>query len=227
MNKLILAALGLSETASEAEVLAAIQALGRTMEDIVELTGIDEPRDAVAQVKVWKNDAATSGTKIQQLSTDLAASKAEAKKQTLTGRVDKLIADKKIAPAERDFAISLGMESDKAFDNYLATRPPLVLPEPRQQLKPQDGGGTVAAGATQGGTVNDTDLSAEELETIEKLGVTPESYVANRKLVKKFPRGIPASLTPLQMKAAGLNDGDIVALNLPVKAAPGARLAAG
>ena len=120
MNKEICAALGLSETATENEVLASINALKTQANSAkpVDLTAY-APRADLAQME---QRAVAAETALQERN-------AQDLKNKATAAVEKAIADRKIAPASKDAYIAMCATED-GFSNFtkIMESSPVIIP---------------------------------------------------------------------------------------------------
>lgn len=120
MNKEICAALGLSETATENEVLASINALKTQANSAkpVDLTAY-APRADLAQME---QRAVAAETALQERN-------AQDLKNKATAAVEKAIADRKIAPASKDAYIAMCATED-GFSNFtkIMESSPAIIP---------------------------------------------------------------------------------------------------
>lgn len=159
--KELLKALGLSETATEAEALAALAALKTNHQgELVALKGA-APDPAkfveVATLSAVQGELATART-------ELAGLKAEKH----TAEVDKVVTAAltagKLTPATEAWARSLGKSDLAALTAYVEAAPVVVKPGETQSggKKPEGSGGT--------------NLSDAQLAVCRQMGVSPEDY---------------------------------------------------
>lgn len=120
----VLIALGLSENSTEAD---AVGVVGRakeaatqdksTVTQIMSIVGAASASEAIGKVAGLRDEAAKTAT--------LSARVVELESGLRRKEVEAIVGEKVTAgfltPANRDFAITLGMESPKSFDAYLAT----------------------------------------------------------------------------------------------------------
>ena len=99
----------------------------RTITSLCEIFGVDKAADAIALAKVARDDA----KRVVELSAQLAELERARVLADVTAQVDEAIRARRIAPAERDFAIELGSSTPAAFAKYLATRVELVATSPK------------------------------------------------------------------------------------------------
>lgn len=157
----LLKALGLSETATEAEALAALAALKTNHQgELVALKGT-APDPAkfveVATLSAVQGELATART-------ELAGLKAEKH----TAEVDKVVTAAltagKLTPATEGWARSLGKSDLAALNAYVEAAPVVVKP-----------GETQSGGKKPDGS-NGTSLSDAQLAVCRQMGVSPEDY---------------------------------------------------
>ena len=161
----LLAALGLPETATEDDAIAAVEKLRGNVE-IAENRAKSPPSLEKFVPRADYDLALNRATKAE---TDLAAaSKAQVEKE-ITGLVDEAIAAGKIAPAAKDFYLaSCRAEGGvKLFQDFIAKAPV-------SEAVKSSGLDDKAAGADQ------SKLSADEIATCRALGVTEAEFSAAR-----------------------------------------------
>lgn len=158
--KSILKALGLPETATEAEALVALQAIQSGNQQVVTLTGKSSMAEALGVLQAHKAAA-------EQVTT-LTAKVAELEGQIADGEVTKLIeqgkADGKIPPALVETLTAMGKQNIATLKSYLE-HAPKVAPT-----------GSHTPPGADGGPVT---LSVEELAVCKQMGITPEQYKAH------------------------------------------------
>lgn len=161
MNELLkklLAALGLHETATEAEALSAVASLNSNVAALT--TKVDAPDPAkfvpVATLTALQGENAGLQTKLAALQTEVEG-----------GKLEQVIADGKaagkITPATEAWARDLGKSNMASLSAFLESAPVIVKP-----------GETQSGGASQGGGL--AALSAEQLKVCELLGVSQEDF---------------------------------------------------
>jgi hypothetical protein len=174
---------------------------------VLSVTRTDSRKDAVAQIGVWKTEAA----KVPALEAQITEAAKVGRRAEVLGIVEKLVAEGKMWPSEKDGYVELGIESPKVFDRQVALRTAVIVP--REQKKPEGDG--AAGGGGAGGAPQDTGiagLSAEELMVCHKRGTDPIKYLANKKLEAKWgglvavtkAQALQAGLTADEMLAAGI-----------------------
>ena len=176
--KNILIALGLSEGASEADAVGALarlkdaagqdkQAIGQ----ILSIVGSASLPEAIGNVAGLRDEAA----KVNELSGKVKELTDGLRKKEVESIVGEKVTAGFLMPANRDFAISLGMESPKAFDAYLLTLTSQVT------VDTKGGKDKPAEQAGKG-----SKLSAVELSICKQLGLTADEYLESE------DPGIPA-----------------------------------
>lgn len=157
--KALLLALGLPETATEAEALAALSALRAN--HTAALTAAAVPDVAkyapIATLSAVQGELAAANTKLAALT---------AEKQT--AEVDAVVAEAltagKLTPATKDWATGLGKSDLAALKAFIAAAPVVIKPG-----ETQSGG--------QGGTGNGTAaLSADQLKVCAQLAISPDDF---------------------------------------------------
>ena len=129
----------------------------RTIVELCEAFGVEKAADAVALAKVARDDA----KRVVQLSAQLAELESAAVLADVTAQVDEAIRARRVAPAERDFAIELGTATPAAFAKYLATRVELVAMSPK---------------TPPAGLVATTTLDPHVAKILRMVEVSPEAY---------------------------------------------------
>ena len=156
--KQLLAALGLQETATEAEALSAVASLKTNVASLSAQVAAPDPAKFVpiATLSALQGEHA-------QLQGRLAALSAE----VTGGKLDKIVADGlatgKLTPATEAWARDLGKKDVAALSAFIAAAPVVVKPG-ETQTGGQGEGGKIAA------------LSAEQKKVCELLGVSEAEY---------------------------------------------------
>lgn len=157
--KTLLKALGLPETATEAEALAALTALQASGQSFVALTGKASPAEAMGVLQAWK----ASTEQVATLSSQVTELQAKLDQQ----KVDEVIAAGKAAgkvtPAMEPELRKMPLATLSSFLEVA----PKVAPEASHQ-------------PPSGGNVN-TVLSAEDRAVCAQLGMKPEDFLAHKK----------------------------------------------
>lgn len=171
LPKAIATALGLAETAAETEIVArcssAVQAeagLGRVA------AHMQLPATASADDVIRAVSAATTPDpakyvpreQYDQLSVSLQA----AQKKDGERVVDQLIADGKLAPAQKEWAVSYHSRDAAGFQQFASGLPVIIQPGAHAQGEGRAGGST-------------RELTAEEKAVCSNLGITPEEFIKN------------------------------------------------
>ena len=158
MKKEICAALGLPETATDNEVLAAISAL-KTQANSAQTVDLAAyaPRADLAQME----------TRAVTAEKALAEKNAEELKNKATAAVEKAVADRKIAPASKDayLAMCATEEGLSSFTKIMESSPALIP------------AGASAAAGTPPATETQAELNAEEESICKAMGYTREEWL--------------------------------------------------
>jgi phage I-like protein len=149
--KTLLALLALKDTASEAEAVAAVNALFATAKEnkaeiealkaklsegdkeIVTLAGAKDRSEAVTKFGALQAALKDSTAQVTVLSAKLEKLEAERLEAEVTSLVAEGMREGKIAPAQKDLWLKTGRASLSILKEYLSTAPKLVATEP---LKP-------------------------------------------------------------------------------------------
>lgn len=154
----LLAKLGLSDSASEAQAITAFEHIVGTSRKLIEATGAATEGEALGTVSAWK----ASHERVGELNARLAKIEAETAKAEVKALVDAAIKDGKATPAQRDSLMLMSPETLKAF---VAAAP--VIHKPAKD--PQAEGPSA------------TTLSAEEQEICRKMGRDPKQFLEAKK----------------------------------------------
>ena len=159
----ILAALGLPETATEADAAAHATKLVALMRT----TGADSPEAAAGTVSAWKN----SHERLAATVAELAAVQAEKVRAEITTLVDAAIVDAKITPGQRQMMIDQGIAQPEFLRSFLATASPIapVAKPAKQPAEPPAGGLTEAEARVAKLTGNNTAELAKHKAREDKL----------------------------------------------------------
>lgn len=162
MNKDICAALGLAETASENDVLAAINALKVHANSA---QAIDFAAYAPRADLTMMEQRAVAAEK------QLAELNAARFKETVTAAVEKAIKERKIAPASRDEYIALCSTDAELerFNRIMAQSPEIIS------------SGESAAAGTPPASASDVELNAEDEQMCKALGYSKEEWLEMKK----------------------------------------------
>lgn len=158
MNKEICAALGLAETATENDVLAAITAL-KTQANSAQTVDLAAyaPRADLAQMEA----------RAVQAEKALAEMNAAQLKEKATAAVEKAIADRKIAPASKDEYIAMcSSEAELERFNLIMAKSPEIIPA-----------GASGAAGTPPAAETQTELNAEDETFCKAMGYTREEWL--------------------------------------------------
>lgn len=186
MNPLLLAliaALGLGKDTTEEQAIAACSALKPKLDTLDALTtalgvkpGDDVSTTAIAACSALKAQAAAATPDpakfvgvdvVETLKTQLAALTAENTNRKVDELVAAGLADGRLLPAQKDWAIGLGKTNLAALSGYLETATPLAAL-----------GGTQTGGLPPAGGKDESGLTATELAVCSATGVDPKDFAA-------------------------------------------------
>lgn len=177
--KSLIGILSLAADSNEAQVIEAVGSLrARSLSlsepskledsgldrDLAALTGQTDKSEILGTVKTWKRSA-------DKYDAEAAKTKAltdELRVRDVTKQVDGKIAEGKVLPSDREFAIELGVESPGAFEKFMAGKTAPVVNLSRD-LDPKP------PAATKTET-----LTAEERQFVKLLGITAEEFLATK-----------------------------------------------
>jgi phage I-like protein len=181
----LLSALGLAAGTTEAQALAAVTALKTKAETppgkpaalsaavatALGLTGEADEAAALSAVAAIKSKAtgldATTMTTIQTLQGQVATLTAKINDGEVTTLVDGAIAEGKLLPAQRDWALQLGKTSVAQLSGYLATAPKVAA-----------GLGATQTGGNPPAADGKPAPDATQLAVLSAMGLTPEQFAA-------------------------------------------------
>lgn len=122
--KNVLSALGLSDNATEADAVVALARLKessaqdkKAIDQVLSITGTTSLSEAIGVVAGHKEEAG----KTKALTARVTELESGLRRKEVESVVGEKVTAGFLTPANRDFAITLGMESPKSFDAYLAT----------------------------------------------------------------------------------------------------------
>ena len=164
MNPLLLAALSLSATATEQEVLAALAKLTPFRTEVFTLTGKSDLDEAVKMLKAWKDEAA----KVPELTAKIAAMKAKKEAKKLESLVTDAVAGGYCPPSMKDEMLEMGRKSGSEF-----LKKTLKSLKKLSGVKGDEGGDRELPRKT--GAVT-TELTKEQLEVCRMLNLDPAVY---------------------------------------------------
>ncbi|HEY0155462.1 MAG TPA: phage protease [Longimicrobium sp.] len=173
--KSIPTALGLAETAAEAEIVARCSSAVQAQAGLARVaTHLQLPATATADEVITAVNSATAAAadpakfvpieQYQQLSTALHS----AQTREGTRLVDRLITDGKLIPAKREWALSYHTRDPQGFATFADGLPKIIQ---------EDAGG---GGGGGGGTGGAAKLTAAELAVCSALQQSPEEFIKNR-----------------------------------------------
>jgi len=167
--KALLAALGLPETATEAEALAALAGLKSAHQgELVALKGahLATPPDPAKYIEVAALTAVQGD--LSAARTELAALRAEKGSAEVDAVVTAALAAGKLTPATETWARNLGKSDLAALKAYVEAAPVVVKP-----------GATQTGGAGQGGAGN-SQPSAVDVAVMKALGLSAEQFAVGK-----------------------------------------------
>lgn len=128
--KTLLTALSLKAEATEAEALEALtriqddrRKLDEQLKELVALTGKASFAEAKGAIEAGKQAIAT----VERQAKELAALKAAETEREVVAMVDKAVADGKLAPAQREWALATGRKDIAVLRGFLDTAPVVAL----------------------------------------------------------------------------------------------------
>jgi ATP-dependent Clp protease protease subunit len=175
MFKALLAKLGLSDSATEAQAIVAFDAMVGTSRKLIEITGAATEAQALGTVTAWK----ASHDQVADLNARVQKAEAEKAQAEVKALVDAAIKDGKAAPAQRDSLMLMTPEALKAF---VAAAPVIHKPHTDKAVE-----------------MDATTLTAEELDVCRKMNRDPKDFLASKK--KAIEEGRAPSAGTLQLLA--------------------------
>jgi phage I-like protein len=136
--KSIAKALGLPEDASEAEILIAMNAVLSTNSALVAASGAAKPEDAIATITTMRSSTGKVDPALY-VQADITALQATVATDKAETDVSQAIADGKIQPALKDWAIDLHKSNITAFNAFLAKAPVLTMSQRATIIPPNAG----------------------------------------------------------------------------------------
>jgi phage I-like protein len=173
--KKLLARLGLTETATEAEMLSAVEALAKPAAPALPaalcgVLGVQPGADEVAVMAALNAALLSSGQSSAQamaaLQGQFTALQAQINGQTVEALVEKALEDGQIVPAAKQAFIDIGKKDLAALQGVLAVQPKLPSGAQTGGKDPAPNGGTAA-------------LSADDHQILRRMGVSAEAYKAH------------------------------------------------
>ncbi|MDH1792896.1 phage protease [Stenotrophomonas sp. GD03819] len=178
--KAFLAALGLPETTSEADAIAACSSLTTSLGVLrrlqAELGAEGEPAVAACSALKTQATATPDPTKfvpiaaLEEVRGQVAALSAERTADKVSALVEDGLADGRLLPSMKDWATDLGKKDLAALSSFLDKAGPIAA------LTSTQTGGRKPAGAT-----NEHGLDAAEMAVCSATGVTPEAFAKSKK----------------------------------------------
>jgi len=184
--KNVLTALALAATASEADATSAVVVLrderdaakrtAAAMEaELLTLTDSKSAGEAKGRIAAWKESAAqvaTLSASLKAAEDKLAAHDAEAKSAKVLGMVEAGIKDGKIAPAQKEYFLSMGRKDVEMLSGYLGTAVPMVATAP-------------IAKPAGGEDKHEVTLTDTEKKVAKKMGISEADFIATKKAHEK------------------------------------------
>lgn len=164
--KALLIALGLSESATEADALAALSAIRAS--HTTELTALKGAAPDPSKYVPVSTLTALRG-ELDASRSELVALKSAARVAEVDGVVSQALSDGKLTPALEPWARDLGKSDLEALKSYLASAPVGIKP-----------GETQTGGKPGSGTATGAAATADELAVCKALGIKPDDFVAAR-----------------------------------------------
>jgi ATP-dependent Clp protease protease subunit len=177
MFKALLAKLGLSDAATEAQALAAFETITGTSRKLIEVTGAKSEAEALGTVTAWQ----ASHAKVEELTAKVVKIEADAAKAEVKALLDGAIKDGKVAPAQRGALEALSPESLKAFITAAPAIHKTTTEAPKAEL-------------------NAEALTPEEVEVCRKQNIDPKKFLESKK--KAIAEGRAPSAGILNLLAA-------------------------
>jgi phage I-like protein len=159
----LLAAIGLQETATEAEALSTVVALKAKAD---QASGL-EVQVAALKTATPDPEKYVPVETMKALQTDVAALTAKLNGQELDGVIDAALKAGKLLPSQEVWARELGGKDLASLKTYVETAPAVVPTKPQTDGKAPGGDG-------------DKTLSAEEQAVCKQLGITAEAYLKTK-----------------------------------------------
>lgn len=157
--KELLKALGLPETATEAEALAALSALRASHTAALTAAAVPDVTKyaPIATLSAVQGELAAANTKLAALTAAQAAAEVDAV-------VTEALTAGKLTPATKDWATGLGKSDLAALKAFIAAAPVVVTPGETQTGGQKPAGTGIAA------------LSAEQLAVCTQMNISPDDY---------------------------------------------------
>jgi len=176
MFKVLLAKLGLAESATEVQALAAFETITGTSRKLIEITGAASEAQALGTVTAWK----ASHDKVTELTAKVAKIEADAAAAEVKALLDQAIKDGKATPAQRDALMLMSPEALKAF---IAAAPVI---HGKGYTPPKAGG--------------EATLTAEDIEICKKMNLDQKKFLEGKQ--KAINEGRVPDAQMLQLIAA-------------------------
>jgi phage I-like protein len=172
--KSIAKALGLPEDANEADILAAVNALLSSNSGMVAASGAAKPEDAIATIMTMRTSAGKVDpalyvpiAQVTAMQADINTLKSASAGEKAEADVSQAIADGKIQPALKDWALDLHKSNISAFNAFLAKAPVLTMSQRTATVIPPNAGEAV--------------LSDADLQVMSQMGISREDMLKAKK----------------------------------------------
>lgn len=171
--KRIAAELGLGETATEDDIVAAVRTMKSAHSTVAAAVGLQAQAtaDAITAAIAAKAPDPAKFVPIEQYNA-VQSSLADLQKSGSMAKVDAAVAGAiaagKVAPASKDWALSYASQDFAGFESFVKTAPVIVSPQaqnPHSERKP---------------TVGAADLDATDLQVQSQMGISKEAFVKAR-----------------------------------------------
>lgn len=163
--KLVLQALGLADTAGEADALSSVTKLQGNTKDIVALTGAPDIPRALGVLHAWKEAAA----KLPAAEQEIEKLKVAALERKVRSVVNKALLDKRLPPSMKEKALKLGSQDLEMLQGFLDAFKPLT-PKASNEKDPAD---------AEAGAVTVT-LTKGDREVAKRMGLKLEDFAKTK-----------------------------------------------
>ena len=158
--KTLLIALGLADTATEAEAVTALSRLTSGIKDVLTATATASLSEAVGAIQGMK----AAADQVKQLSAQLAELQAAQAAREVESIVEAGMKEGKITPAQKDVMLSMGTKDIEMLKGFLATAPKIVAG--KEHKEPGAGG--------------EASLSGVDRTVAQLLGVDPKTVAETK-----------------------------------------------
>jgi ATP-dependent Clp protease protease subunit len=161
--KTLLAKLGLSETATEAQAVVALEGLFTNAAEFRKLAGKTSDAEALGVFMAWRSGA----DRAEAISKELTEIKAKSAEAEVVAAIDGAIKDGKAAPAQRESLLVMGRSSPDMLKAFIAAAPKVHSGDHKEPAK-KSGSDAVT-------------LTDEERAVAIKMNADPEKVLAAKK----------------------------------------------